>query len=389
MDVLPKWFWDEICTADDVEKLTALKFRGDLAFKHRDYQKAWCEYSSSLALVPETNIALRRDLQEARARCLCLLGRAEEALDIEQKLRSEVTNTDHLTTVLNLDILIYRNAGNLSRELCCLQQLVSLHPLNPWYWKKLADSYLGIAQALSSTTVSTVPAYKDGQCLRMSKKTAVETETSKIKAGCAQPQQSSKDPSVQMGSKRQTIFPRSATKEENSDPTIASSRKQPSGTGNVSSFYSAVGKGREIDCKSGQELSDLWLFACFSFVRARLLLQMVKPQQASFVLERNLTVQEEIRQQLSNLELRDEALNALSEAMEEDLLPDRFKNGAETERSVTFPNSSSLTCVAIESGSDFEEKWFKKLKCESFYCPTSEVKQGWKERKVLDNVSMV
>ncbi|GCB63827.1 hypothetical protein scyTo_0009725, partial [Scyliorhinus torazame] len=93
-----------------------------------------------------------------------------------------------------------------------------------------------------------------------------------------------------------------------------------------------------------------------------LLLQLVKAQQASFVLERNLTVQEEIRQQLNNLELREEALNAISKTMGEDLLLDRFKNGAETERPGTFPNSSSLTCVAIESGSDFEERWFKKLR---------------------------
>uniref|UniRef100_UPI00398EEBC7 uncharacterized protein C8orf76 homolog n=1 Tax=Pristiophorus japonicus TaxID=55135 RepID=UPI00398EEBC7 len=383
-----EWFWEEICTADDVEKLTVLKFRGDLAFKRQDYQKALCEYTSSLALVPETNIALRRDVQEARARSLCLLGRDEDALDIAQKLRSEVTNTDHLTTVLNLDVLIYRHAGNLSRELCCLQQLVSLHPLNPWYWKKLAESYLGLVQALSSATVSAVPACKDGHCLRKPQQTGVETEPSKTKPDGAQPQHSSKDPSVQVDCKRRTFCPKSVSEEENSDPTLKNSRKQPSGTGNVGSIYSASGHSIETDSKRGQELRDLWVFACSSFARARLLLQVVKPQQASFVLERNLTVQEEIRQQLSNLELREEALNALNEVMGEDLLPDRFKNGAEAERSVAFPNSSSLTCVDIESGSDFEERWFKKLRNESF-CSISEIKQGGVGEKSWDNVSVV
>ncbi|GCB83227.1 hypothetical protein scyTo_0023434, partial [Scyliorhinus torazame] len=257
------WFWGEICTVDDVEKLTALKFRGDLAFKSQDYQKAMCEYSSSLALVPESNIALRRDLQEAQARCLCSLGRPEDALDIAQKLRAEVTNTDHLTTVLNLDILIYRNAGNLSRELCCLQQLVSLHPLNPWYWKKLAGSYLCLAQAILSTTM--VPACKDGHCFRMPEETTVETETSITNADCARPQKQSQHPS-----KRRTVFPRNASEDENSYPTVPSNFKELSGTGNVVSFYSAVGNSSEVDSKSGQQLRDLWLFACSSFVRARL-----------------------------------------------------------------------------------------------------------------------
>ncbi|XP_067837705.1 zinc fingers and homeoboxes protein 1 isoform X2 [Heptranchias perlo] len=369
-----KWFCEEICTADDVEKLTVLKFRGDLAFKRQDYQKALHEYTGSLALVPETNIALRRDLQEARARCLCFLGRDEDALDIAQKLRSEVTNTDHLTTVLNLNILIYRNAGNLSRELCSLQHLVSLHPLNPWCWKKLAESYLGLVQALSSPTVLTVPACKDGHCLRTSQKTAGEMETSKTKSDCSQPQHSSKDFS-------KTICPKSVFEKENSDTTLASSRRKPSGMGNVGSFYSAAGDSIEIDSKSRKELRDLWLFACSSFIRARLLLQVIMPQQASFVLERNLAVQEEIRQQLCNLELSEEELNALNEVMGEDLLPDRFKNGAEAEKPVSFPNSSSLTCVEIESGSDFEERWFKKLGCKSFYCSIPEVKQDGEEKK--------
>lgn len=33
-----QWFVDELSTADEAEKLTALKFRGDLAFKRQDYQ---------------------------------------------------------------------------------------------------------------------------------------------------------------------------------------------------------------------------------------------------------------------------------------------------------------------------------------------------------------
>ncbi|GCC23788.1 hypothetical protein chiPu_0002186, partial [Chiloscyllium punctatum] len=365
----PRWFWGEICIADDVEKLTALKFRGDLAFKHQDYQKALCEYSSSLALVPESNIALRRDLQEARARCLCFLGRSDDALDIAQTLRSEITNTDHLTTVLNLDILIYHNAGNLSEELSCLQQLISVHTLNPWYWKKLAECYLGHAQVLLSATMSVVPVCKEGYCLKILEKSTIETATSKTKTDCAQAEPLSKNPCVQVNCERRINLIRNAFKVENSGLTSTRNLKQSCGGGNVVSVYSVVGDSTEVDSKRGQQLKDLWLFACSSFVRARLLLQMVKAQQASFVLERNLTVQQEIKQELGNLELSEEALNAISKVMAEDLLLDRFKNDAETEKPASLSSSSSLNCVAIESGSDFEQRWFKKLRYESFCCP--------------------
>ncbi|XP_051879209.1 uncharacterized protein zgc:101716 isoform X3 [Pristis pectinata] len=261
-----QWFWDDISTADDVEKLTALKFRGDLAFKRQDYQKALCEYTSSLALVPDTNIALRRDLQEARARCLSYLGREEDALHIAQKLRTEVTNTDHLTTVLNLNIQIYRNAGNLTQEICCLQQLISLHPLNPWYWKKLAEAYLGLVQALSSPTVPSVPDCKDGHCLRTSLQPARQAESSKTGPDCAQLQNVNKRSSMSVVCERQSICPAHVSTEENSVLMLTGSRKAP---GNVSSSYSTFGINLETESKIGGELRDQWLFACSSFVRAR------------------------------------------------------------------------------------------------------------------------
>ncbi|XP_051879208.1 zinc fingers and homeoboxes protein 1 isoform X2 [Pristis pectinata] len=357
-----QWFWDDISTADDVEKLTALKFRGDLAFKRQDYQKALCEYTSSLALVPDTNIALRRDLQEARARCLSYLGREEDALHIAQKLRTEVTNTDHLTTVLNLNIQIYRNAGNLTQEICCLQQLISLHPLNPWYWKKLAEAYLGLVQALSSPTVPSVPDCKDGHCLRTSLQPARQAESSKTGPDCAQLQNVNKRSSMSVVCERQSICPAHVSTEENSVLMLTGSRKAP---GNVSSSYSTFGINLETESKIGGELRDQWLFACSSFVRARLLLQMMKPQQASFVLERSQAVQEEISQQLSSLNLSEEVLNALTKTMGKDLFPERIKNGAEAERCAAPPNSSALVNLAIGSGSDFEERWFKKPNCKS------------------------
>ncbi|XP_078254745.1 uncharacterized protein C8orf76 homolog isoform X2 [Rhinoraja longicauda] len=357
-----KWFGDELTTADEVEKLTALKFRGDLAFKRQDYQKALQEYTSSLALVPDTNIALRRDLQEARARCLSYLGRGKDALDIAQKLRSVVTNTDHLTAVLNLNVQIYRNAGNLTQELCCLQQLISLHPLNPWNWKKLAEAYLGLNQAISSLTAPSVPDCKDKHGLKTSQQSARETETCQIELDNAQHQDVSKRSPMSVVCEQQSVCPASVPTEKNSVLMLASCRKQPLESGNVSFSYSSVGNNIEIKSTAG---GDLRHFACSSFVRTRLLLQVMKSQQSSFALERNQAMQEEITQQLSCLNISEEVLNALNKAMGKDLLSERIKNVAETEKCAAFPNSSALANFAIESGSDFEKKWFKKSDCRS------------------------
>ncbi|XP_072117400.1 uncharacterized protein C8orf76 homolog isoform X1 [Mobula birostris] len=353
----PEWFWDDVSTMDEVKKLTALKFRGDLAFKRQDYQKALCEYASSLALVPDSNIALRRDLQEARARCLSYLGRDEDALDIAQELRSEVTNTDHLTTVLNLNIKIYHNAGNLMQELCCLQQLISLHPLNPWYWKKLAEAYHGLAQGLSSPTAPPVPDCKGGHCLRTSQQSAREAESSKTGPDCARLQGESKRSPMSETCERQLVCPASVSTEEHSVLMLTRSRK-PLEPVNGSSSCSII--AANMESKIGGELQRLWLFAYSSFVRARLLLQMMKPQQTSFVLERSQAVQEEISQQLSRLYQSEELLNVLTKTMGKDLLSEKIKNGADAEGCAAFPNSSALSNVNIETGSDFEERWFKK-----------------------------
>ncbi|XP_007898741.2 zinc fingers and homeoboxes protein 1 isoform X2 [Callorhinchus milii] len=352
------WFSAEICTDDDVEKLTALKFRGDLAFRRQQYQKALCEYTSSLALVPETNIGLRRDLLEARARCLCFLSREEEALEIAQELRLEVTNTDHLTALLNLLILIYQSAGCLTKELSCLQELVSLHPFNPWSWKKLAATYLRLVQGISSPVGLTVLTHKNVLCTKQKSigVTSTETEISKASSqGCTR----SKLLSESHIGQRDCA---SLLEEENGN-LAADCRKRPQGAENSSCFLSGGADHVECSSETRVNLDDLWLFTCSSLVRARLLLQMVKPQQSSFVLERNLNAQEEIAQEVFNLGLREEALSALTEVMGDDLSMDRFKNDdAENERLAALPNSSMTTGAIMESYPDFEERWFTKLK---------------------------
>lgn len=63
--------------------------------------------------------------------------------------RNGATNTDHLTTVLNLQFAIYRDLENVEKKIVCLQQLICLHPFNPWYWMSLAEAYMDLLQGLS------------------------------------------------------------------------------------------------------------------------------------------------------------------------------------------------------------------------------------------------
>uniref|UniRef100_A0A8D2QVN8 Uncharacterized protein n=1 Tax=Zosterops lateralis melanops TaxID=1220523 RepID=A0A8D2QVN8_ZOSLA len=92
---------------------------------------------------------MRRDVQEGQARCLSRLGRHKEALDI----RNSATNTDHLTTVLNLQYSIYQGLENVEKKIMCLQQLICLHPFNPWFWKLLAEAYMSLLQNLSPLVI--------------------------------------------------------------------------------------------------------------------------------------------------------------------------------------------------------------------------------------------
>ncbi|XP_042528989.1 uncharacterized protein C8orf76 homolog isoform X2 [Dipodomys spectabilis] len=95
----PQWFHEETEKSDD-EVLTLKKFRGDLAYRRQDYQKALQEYSSIAERLSSTNLAVKRDVQEGQARCLAHLGRHGEALEIAADLGVTVTpafsGKDHL-----------------------------------------------------------------------------------------------------------------------------------------------------------------------------------------------------------------------------------------------------------------------------------------------------
>ncbi|XP_015232698.1 PREDICTED: uncharacterized protein C8orf76 homolog [Cyprinodon variegatus] len=140
----PEWFCE--CTAldtdDTLEKQKVFKFRGDLAFRQGNYQRALDAYSSCLQLIADNNLTIRRDVLEGMARCCTRLGRTEQALELAELLSKEASNTCHLTSLLLLKVSIYQNHGSVGPQMSCLQQLCSLLPFNPWHWFSLGQTCL-------------------------------------------------------------------------------------------------------------------------------------------------------------------------------------------------------------------------------------------------------
>ncbi|OCT69846.1 uncharacterized protein C8orf76 isoform X1 [Xenopus laevis] len=324
----PQWFTEEVDSEDSVEIVTALKFRADMAYRLKDFEKALGDYCSCFLLLPPTNTAMRRDVQESQARCLINLGRYTEALEIAESLGNGVFNTDHLTCTLNLQVAILDHLGNLPKVISCLQQLISLHPLNPWIWKRLAEFYTRAHLAASNQATGSV------------EKNRFEPHLESILLN---------NPMSVEGKER----------EKQRDLNMFFRSKE------ISHCCSQTGRPinkTDVDyCRlSLLELgtkTDLLMFSWASFIRARLLLQLVQPQQASFVLHKNLKAQGEIEEQLKVFRLKDTIESHMAEMMGEDLLPEHIKDEGAADTKSTL----ALSTFRMPSDSEFKDKWFQKI----------------------------
>ncbi|KAM9100763.1 uncharacterized protein C8orf76 [Sarcophilus harrisii] len=330
----PQWFYEETERQDEAEILTIKKFRGDLAYRQQEFQKALQEYSSCFELLSPTNFAMRRDVQEGQARCLTYLGRHMEALEIAEKLENGASNSDHLTTVLYLQLTIYSNMKNLEETILCLQKLISLHHFNPWNWVKLAEAYLSFGLTLSASFTSS------------QKDSSFTPSDQEFRTPFPSPK---KDPSLFLFKILNGDSEFSLGTSENSIRDV-----QPEAP-----FHLA--------CQSWVPSVWAWtqMKACASFVRARLLLQLTQSQQTSFALEKNFKAQEEIEDRLKGFDFEEETLLLISEVMREDLIPEKIKDEVHAE--VKCVGSEALTALVIASSKEFEDKWFRKIK--DHLCP--------------------
>ncbi|XP_045877062.1 uncharacterized protein C8orf76 homolog [Meles meles] len=326
----PQWFYEETESGDDVEALTLKKFKGDLAYRRQEYQKALQEYSSISEKLPSTNFAMKRDVQEGQARCLAHLGRHTEALEIATDLEKKATNTDHLTAVLYLQLAICSSLPNLEKTILCLQKLISLHPFDPWNWGKLAEAYLHLGPALSTLCASSQK-QKD---FTSSDKTA-------------------KSSFPHSGKDCLLCFPE--TLPESSVFSVEASggnnRKNERALENIPN---CMAEKREA------MLLETRVKACASFIRTRLLLQLTQAQQTSFALERNLRTQQEIEDKMKGFSFKEDTLLLIAEVMGEDIVPEKIKDEVHTEVKCVGP--TALTALVIASSKEFEDKWFRKIK---------------------------
>ncbi|KAJ7395165.1 hypothetical protein BTVI_157294 [Pitangus sulphuratus] len=279
---------------------------------------------------------MRRDVQEGQARCLSRLGRHKEALDIAEKMRNSATNTDHLTTVLNLQFSIYQGAENVEKKILCLQQLICLHPFNPWFWKFLAEAYMGLLQNLSPLVVP-------GTNRNRSEEVSVSDSHFKTPTGREinlQPHQSD-------GQKEGPWSSLAAeTKGENA-VTCSSSQV-------VKEFLCTLGElertdeGKCADSESWKQnvLKKVGIKACASFIRARLLFQLTQLQQSSFVLQNNRKGQKEIDDKVARLGFDENSLLLMTKVMGQDLIPEKLKEELQGELvQVPLDGIPSFRCV--------------------------------------------
>nr|XP_031547155.1 uncharacterized protein C8orf76 homolog isoform X5 [Vicugna pacos] len=281
----PQWFYEETGSSDDVEALTVQKFKGDLAYRRREYQKALQEYSSISEKLPSTNFAMKRDVQEGQARCLVHLGRHEEALEIAANLENKATNTDHLTTVLYLQFAICSSLQNLEKTIFCLQKLISLHPFNPWNWGKLAEAYLNLEPVLSASFASS------------QKQNNFTSSDKTIKSSFPH---SGKDCLLCFS---ETLPERSVFSMEASSGNNQKNEKA------LKNIQSCMAEERAA------VLLETQMKACASYVRTRLLLQFAQTQQTSFALERNLRTQQEIEDKMKGFSFKEDTLLLIAEVI--------------------------------------------------------------------------
>ncbi|KFQ18100.1 PREDICTED: uncharacterized protein C8orf76 homolog, partial [Merops nubicus] len=310
--------------------------------------QALCEYSNCLLLLPASNTAMRRDVQEGQARCLSHLGRHKEALDIAEKMRSSATNTDHLTTVLNLQFAIYKGLGNTEKKMMCLQQLICLHPFNPWYWKLLAEAYMSLLQSLSTLVIPETN-------LNQAEEVCVNHNSFKTSAGREISLESHTSDSHKEGS-----WSSLATETRESAGTRGSSQA-------VKEFLCTseepgrTDKGKRSASESQEQnvLKKAGIKAGASFVRARLLLQLTQLQQSSFALENNIKGQKEIDDKVACLGFSENSLLLMTKIMGQDLIPEKLKEEFQGEVKCIGP--SALSSLVTASATEFEVRWFGNL----------------------------
>ncbi|XP_047664673.1 uncharacterized protein C8orf76 isoform X3 [Tachysurus fulvidraco] len=99
-----------------------------------------------------------------------------------------------------------------------------------------------------------------------------------------------------------------------------------------------------------EEETEVQLKACMCFIRTRLLIEILKIQQFSFVLERSRNTLQAIEASLKKMQLEEETLLLISEVMAKDLNPEKMREEKQ--------DGEGLLGLTIK---DFEKRWWNKI----------------------------
>ncbi|KAI8482417.1 hypothetical protein Bbelb_398130 [Branchiostoma belcheri] len=139
------WFTQDVSLHQkaDVDRLDVLKFSADQLYYQKDYSRARDIYTDMLGSIPPSNATVRRDVEEAIARCNLNLGEPDAALDIALDMNKLVNpnNPDQQTVVWSLLRDVHKQMGNVQEYMRIQQDLVTLHPQNAHCWLELSDLY--------------------------------------------------------------------------------------------------------------------------------------------------------------------------------------------------------------------------------------------------------
>ncbi|XP_041649820.1 uncharacterized protein C8orf76 [Cheilinus undulatus] len=97
-------------------------------------------------------------------------------------------------------------------------------------------------------------------------------------------------------------------------------------------------------------VDKIWLKACMCFIRTRLLLRILRQQQSSFVLQRTENTLQTTDEALQRLNPKEMTLQALSEVMSDDLIPEKMRED--------YQDGESLLSVRLQT---FRERWWNKV----------------------------
>ncbi|XP_022045381.2 uncharacterized protein C8orf76 [Acanthochromis polyacanthus] len=123
----------------------------------------------------------------------------------------------------------------------------------------------------------------------------------------------------------------------------------------ISKSCESAEKQEDGDSEEQQEAAELnedriWLKACTCFIRTRLLLRILRQQQSSFVLQRSENALQMTEEALQRLNPKEATLQAVTEVMSEDLIPEKMRED--------YQDGESLTSVCLQS---FRERWWNKI----------------------------